>query len=586
MYLFACGVLDSHSAVGTMSKASRGNATGKTTSGGRAVPRAIGPMVVAAVATFASICTLAPDVGGPGMTCDELYYVSQGKHLVSALRQQGLAFYEFDNIRRNFPWAPDGPPVYPPLGDFILGCSHHVFDTAPDIPWAVTIVAARFAPALAFGLLVLLVGLVTMRIDGPGAGTIAAAAVMLVPRVFGHSHIAALDTLISLFCVGALAAVIEADSRGGRTRYFALAGVVWGLAMLTKLHGILLAPPVIIWIVWRMRRNSVLPLLAWGASGLATLYAGWPWLWLAPINNLRQFIATATDRQAIHVFYVGRVWEDVEVPWHYPLVMFVAALPVGLLILGVLGIWQYRRSAKPNPGYVLLLGSIAFLLAVFSWPGVPVYDGARLFLMVFPIWAVSVGLGAKWIVDHRALQRFSPAIRFGGVGLLVLLQGVGLFLYHPCQLSHYSLLVGGLRGAESLGFEATYWGDSVTEKVLAEASTRAAGGRLLFAPNLAQFQYPAVAGSSPSLAENEVELVGWDSNRPQAAAGCRYAVFYNRKANLAAIPEAMMWGKVVYEYRIQGVWLAKVVELPNQTAASYPDTVGTTCGRFPNLRSR
>ena len=579
-----------------MSKASEDNATGKIRLGSLSMPRAIGPMVVATIATFASAYTLAPEVGGPGTTCDELYHVAQGKHLVTAFRRQGPAFYSKNNIRQNFPWTPDGPPVHPPLGDLILGCSHHVFDPAPDKPWVISVVAARFAPAVAFGVLVLLVGLATMPIEGPGAGTVAAAAVALVPRVFGHSHIAALDTLISLFFVGAVLAVIEADARGGRTRYFALAGVVWGLAMLTKLHGVLLAPPVIIWVVWRMQRRSALPLLAWGASGMVTLFAGWPWLWLAPIGNLRQFLATATDRHAIHVFYAGRVWEDVQVPWHYPLVMFVVALPVGLLILGLLGIWRYRQSDKPNPGmvqkgvwyrcrngpqgashngtsplfepcpnpgYVLLMGNIVFLLAVFSWPGTPVYDGARLFLMVFPIWAVSVGMGAKWIVDHRVLQQFSPSIRWCGVGLLAASQGVGLLLYHPCQLSHYSLLVGGLRGAERLGFETTYWGDSVTEEVLAEASTYSAHGRLLFAPNLAPFQYPAVASSSPSLANNEVELIGWDSNRPRAATGCKYAVFYNRKADLAAIPEAMRSGKVMYEYRIQGVWLARVVELPN-----------------------
>ena len=564
---------DFHLAVGTMSMASEENANGKTILGSLSVPRAIGPMVVATVAAFASVYTLAPEIGGPGMTCDELDHVAHGKRLVTAFRQQGPAFYSFDNIRRNFPWMPDGPPVHPPLGDFILGCSHHVFDPEPDTPWVISVVAARFAPAAAFGVLVLLVGLATTRIEGPGAGTIAAAAVVLVPRVFGHSHIAALDTLISLFFVGAILAVIEADARGGRTRYFALAGVVWGLAMLTKLHGVLLAPPVIVWVVWRMRREAALPLLAWGASGMATLYAGWPWLWLAPIGNLRQFLATATDRQAIHVFYAGRVWEDVQVPWHYPPVMFVAVLPLGLLILGLLGIWRYRQSDNPNPGYALLMGNIGFLLAIFSWPGTPVYDGARLFLMAFPIWAVSVGLGAKWIVDHRLLQRFSPSSRWCGVGLLAALQGVGLLLYHPCQLSHYSLLVGGLRGAESLGFETTYWGDSVTEEVLIEASAYAAGGRLLFAPNLAPFQSPAVANSSPSLADNEVELIGWDSNRPWDAEGCDYAVFYNRKADLAAIPEAMRSGKVVYEYLIQGIWLARVVELPNQTGAPYPVTV-------------
>jgi hypothetical protein len=147
------------------------------------------------------------------------------------------------------------------------------------------------------------------------------------------------------------------------------------------------------------------------------------------------------------------------------------------------------------------------------------------------------------------------------MGILVAAQGVGLLFYHPCQLSHYSLLVGGLRGAETLGFEPTYWGDSICEDVLAQAATHAAGGKLLFAPNLAPFQSPAVANSSASLADNEVELVAWDSNRPADAAGCKYAVFYNRKADLAAIPDALMSGKVIYEYRVQGVWLARVVEI-------------------------
>ena len=319
-----------------------------------------------------------------------------------------------------------------------------------------------------------------------------------------------------------------------------------------------------------MRKQAALPLLAWGASGMATLYVAWPWLWLAPIGNLREFLATATDRQPIHLFYAGRVWNDVQAPWHYPVVMFLVALPLGLLILGCLGIWRYRQSDRGNPGYALLLGTIAFLLAVFAWPGTPVYDGVRLFLMVFPLWAVSVAMGAKWIVEHRRLRQLSLSTRWYCVGLLLAFQGIGLIVYHPCQLSHYSLLVGGLRGAERLGFETTYWGDSVTEPVLAEASKYAAGGKLLFAPNLASFQSLAVAGSSPSLAENAVELVGWDSNQPQAAEGCDYAVFYNRKADLAGIPKTMTQGEVVHEYRIQGVWLTKVVELRVGSHSSYP----------------
>ncbi|MFH1924820.1 MAG: 4-amino-4-deoxy-L-arabinose transferase, partial [Planctomycetota bacterium] len=280
------------------------------------------------------------------------------------------------------------------------------------------------------------------------------------------------------------------------------------------------------------------------------------------IAHFRQLLGTATGRQAVHVFYAGRVWADHEVPWHYPLVMFVVALPFGLLLLGLVGAWANRRVRKADPGYLLVMGSLLFMLLLFAWPGTPVYDGVRLFLMVFPLWAIFVGAGAKWVVEHPVWRGWSPRLRLGAVGLFVALQGVGLVWYHPCQLSHYSLLVGGLSGAEKLGFEVTYWGDAVAEPLLAEAARRDPGGVVLFGPSLAPFQVPAVALSSPALLENRVLLAGWDASWTEPPPGPRYAVFYQRKADLAGIPERFWSSDVVAEQQKQGVWLARLVELP------------------------
>ncbi|MFH1923506.1 MAG: glycosyltransferase family 39 protein, partial [Planctomycetota bacterium] len=354
----------------------------------RIVLRVAGPVLISLAATVATLATLAPEGGGPGVTCDEGYHVAAGKRLVLALRQQGVGFFRPANVAANFDWPADGLPVHPPLGNGILGGVHHLFDMAPDDLGIISIVPARFAAALAIGFLVLLVGLWATRVDGPVAGCVAAVAVVLVPRVFAHGHLAALDTLTALFFVAAVLAVAEADARGGRPWYYAAAGVVWGLAMLVRIHGLLVLPPVALWLVWRLRRRAVLPLVVWAAAGLATFFAGWPWLWLAPIAHFRQLLGTATGRQAVHVFYAGRVWADHEVPWHYPLVMFVVALPLGLLLLGLLGAWANRRVRKTDPGYLLVMGSLLFMLLLFAWPGTPVYDGVRLFLMVFPLWAI------------------------------------------------------------------------------------------------------------------------------------------------------------------------------------------------------
>ncbi len=524
--------------------------------------RVAGPVLIALAAAVATLATLAPEKGGPGITCDELYHVAYGKGLLWNFGQQGFAFFAPGNVARNFPWAPGGPPVHPPLGNLLLASVHHLFDPDPNDPGLVCIVPARFAPALMFGLLVLLVGLWTTRVEGPAAGCVAAAAVALVPRLFGHAHLAALDMITAFFFVAAVLAVAEADARGGRWWQLALAGIVWGLAMLTRIHGLLVLPPVVVWLAWRRGSRAAAPLAAWGAAGGVTFFVGWPWLWLAPIAHLRQYVGTAAERQAIHVFYAGRVWADRDVPWHYPLVMLVVTLPLGLLVLGILGAWAKRRAPGDAPGYLLVMGALGFMLLIFALPGAPVYDGVRLFLMVFPLWAVSVGVGAKWLVEHEVCPAVMPAARWAVLGVLVVLQGVGLLLYHPCQLSHYSLMVGGLGGAERLGFEVNYWGDAVGESLLAEAARRAPGQVVLFGPSLAQFQVDGVWRSSPALLEAKVRLAGWDRGWRAPPAGCRYAVLYRRKADLAGIPGEVRSGTVIAEHQKQGVWLARLVELP------------------------
>lgn len=534
-----------------------------------------GPILVALVASAATLATLAPSAGGPGITCDELYHVATGKRLVQALRQQGAAFFSPAAIATNFPWTPDGPPVHPPLGNWILGWTHHWFDQAPDDAGAVSIVAARFAPALVFGLLVLIVGLWTARREGPLAGTVAASATALVPRMFAHGHFAALDMITTFFFVAALLAILEAELHGRRWWHFTLAGAVWGLAMLTRLHGVLLVVPVVAWLVIRRVRRRpahgedgesirrrLTGVVCWAGMGLVTLFVGWPWLWLAPMAHLKQFVSTGVDRQAIHVFYAGQVWADHAVPWHYPLAMFLVTLPLGFLALGIVGLWAKGRKAEQAQGYGLLVGSLAWVLLVFAGPTTPVYDGVRLFLMVFPLWAILVGVGGQWLVEHPVCKRLPPRLRGAAVGLLVVGQAMGIVVYHPCQLSHYSLLVGGLRGAERLGFEVTYWGDSVTEPLLAEAARLAPGESVVFGPSLAPFQAPGVAISSPALADHDLRLVDWGENSAKPPRECRLGIFYHRKADLAQIPPECLNAEPLKDCQRQGVWLAKLVRLP------------------------
>ena len=170
---------------------------------------------------------------------------------------------------------------------------------------------------------------------------------------------------------------------------------------------------------------------------------------------------------SLQVQYFGHVYNDRDVPWHYPWLYFAATVPVGLQILGVLGLVQAWRSRRTDPFLMLLAASIGFFLVLFS-TRVPVYDGERLFLVVFPLWAILIGRGftVAWarlggpfdVRDVRWLR--------SGLVAAILAQAYGVVALHPFGLSYYNLLVCGLPGAERLGLELTYWGDAVDRVLL------------------------------------------------------------------------------------------------------------------------
>jgi hypothetical protein len=240
--------------------------------------------------------------------------------------------------------------------------------------------------------------------------------------------------------------------------------------------------------------------------------------------------------------------------------MFAATVPLGLLLLGVLGLWAKRRLTRTDPGFLLLFGAFLLVLVVFALPGTPVYDGVRLFLVVFPVWAVFVGAGSQWLTDHHGWRSVPRRWRLLALGIFLAVQGVGIVIYRQCPLSHYSLIVGGLPGAERLGLEVTYWGDAVGEPLLAEAARLAPGEKVLFGPHLSSHQASAVWLASPALIEADVQLIGWDPNWVTRPAGCRYGIFYRRRADLGSIPPEMIGSRVIREHRNQGVWVARLVE--------------------------
>jgi 4-amino-4-deoxy-L-arabinose transferase-like glycosyltransferase len=445
-----------------------------------------------------------------------------------------------------------------------LGLFHNLSQSIRPTPentsFFVTI-SARSGSAVAFGLLVLLVGHVATNWYGRAAGLIAAGSLVLMPRLFGHAHLAALETVVGLTYTAAVLAVAScwnpANKVSGKTA--CLTGIVFGLALLTKIQAVLLPIPIALWAVYHGRQRALLPLVVWGVSGLVIFFLLWPWLWIDPLGHLAEYLGRTVGRRDLYVWYFGKRIVDSNVPWHYPAVMFLTTVPVGLQVLGGMGLGSKDQSILSQPREQLVLACLLFPLILFSLPGIAVYDGARLFLVVFPLWAILIGKGGaivlKWIS-----RRTSPKAGALIITLFVAAQGYGLFVTAPCYLSYYNLLVGGLPGADRMGLATTYWRDSVTRSLLWETAQLVPDGEVvILVPVLHPVEPGALESQTPALRARNISLKRWDE---VPADKRKYLLVFQREADVPPIvAESLQRAHLLAEVSRQGVQLAALYDL-------------------------
>lgn len=531
--------------------------------------------MVGLVSAFAVLCAVdagndherAYQAEAPGLTVDEPINIDFGVRMASALLD-----FDWQAYRKA-----DKVPDHPPLGRVWIGLCHETaFLIWPPVNQKVpiSIACARTGPALAFGATVFLVGWCAARWYGRFAGVAASLSLVLMPRMFGHAHLAALETCMNLAYAAVVLYLCDRWSGEGAIslrsftnaalpacptpslRRTILGGGLLGLALLTKVQAVLLPIPVVVWALLVWRERAIRPLIIWGTVGMLVFYLGWPWLLDAPLEHLRMYLGRTKDRAVIYVWYFGQAIADRDVPWHYPWVLFLATVPIGLQLLGLVGLWGRRPFLWQTFRGGLLLSCLVFPLVVFSVPGVAVYDGERLFSVVFPLWAVIIGKGADEV--RRLLsQRFAPRLAAAVLWLCLACQSYGLFVTAPCWLSYYNLAVGGLAGADRLGLQITYWGDSITPSLLWEAVRKAGDeGVVVAMPELTPGQWQDLATLNKSVDAYRVKLV------PRDPGDARWLLLFRRKEYLPDdLRGPLDEGRIVASVRRDGVLLAVLYRL-------------------------
>lgn len=544
------------------------------------------PAILLALAAAVSVLTtidLADDLSwstdGPGLTFDESLNVEGGVFFVELALRSGVGmlhpgtFYDIFN-------APEYHPDYPPLGRLPGAAANAVLTrlSGAEQDTLYRISYARIGTACVFGLLIWLVTWFTTTRAGIIAGLAAGIALWFTPRVFAHAHLASVETMVNLTYAGCV--LVTAKLLSGKETLTARDGVIpgflLGVALLTKIQAIFLPPVLTIWILWQWKRNGVAALLVLAVTSFIVFLVGWPWLWADPIGRFIQYFTQATDRITLYCYYFGERYADKAVPWHYPFVMFLVTTPIPFLILGLFGTTLSGRSTDRECQGLsrrenqLIAGAILLPLIVFAIPGVAVYDGERLFLMIWPLFSIWVGIASSRL--FRLLrQRVHVAAAVVALVACFAFPAWQLVSIHPCQLSYYNGLVGGLNGASRLGMEPTYWGDSLAPQFLREISDQLPEGATVgIAPVLHPIYLDGTQKQSWLRHRPDLKIVPYDD---KAADPPRYVLFVRRLADpWDSLINKQPGTTTLAEFKRGGVPLAELILLPDSTGKANGNT--------------
>jgi 4-amino-4-deoxy-L-arabinose transferase-like glycosyltransferase len=390
--------------------------------------------------------------------------------------------------------------------------------------WLAPLDAARLGPMLLWALATGAMFYRMARDYSPAAGVGAVAALLLMPRVFAHAHFASLDGPLTSCWVLAWATFAPAlrafpneagTSRKERPRnnlgtvpIFAqrkwdcppsipvarwavvvLWGITLGMTLSCKATGWLAPLPFLAWAAVFRGRDAVgrpfqgvnnglerpfYIVTAGLAVALVTFFLLNPPLWHDPVQGWATFFRLNLDRAAqpglnISTQFFGRMYNlDYSLPWYNTLVWTAVTVPVGILVLGLIGVAAVLRRWREDRAGMLLLANWLVLLVVRALPGTPPHDAERLILPSFAFLAALAGVGCHAVLRKPALADKLPVAPTGlparpkrpwhtiAIGTLILLyagSATSLCWYAPQWLSYYNLLIGGLPGATALGME-------------------------------------------------------------------------------------------------------------------------------------
>lgn len=481
---------------------------------------------------------------GLGLTWDESIYF----HFSDSLRSWSLHGFPLDQASLTKFWAfsPYHNP-HPPLLKICSAATAWFFADILPFPLdyrSAHLIFAATGLATAF----ILLRRIFSRALCLSALIFAAAA----PRVFGEILIATTDGPVWIaWLVLTLLAWRWCETASTPRWLWPLFAIVLSCAVGVKFTGWLAVFPLLAYALWKRKMHVVSGMIAAAAAALIVLTAVHPEYWRSPGRAIWNFLTYPGQRREIPIslYYLGRMYVGPP-PWHYFDLMTLATWPMGL--------WLFlpfclRRDGPPRRLAVILFFSAGFWFLLGHVPSVPKHDGVRQFVSVYPLMGLLSWLGFVNLFERIHWERFMrdrlKKFVWALPGLAMVLT---LWSAHPHELSYYSGLVGGIRGAEKKGFEMTYYFEAINRDFLQAMNREVTKeSTLKMVPS-----WPDVIGYYQKVGQLTPHLRFLGEDIPQEP---DYYVFSRRRGILSE--DLYLFAPAVYEATYQGVSLAKFVRV-------------------------
>lgn len=396
------------------------------------------------------------NLNGTGQVWDEASYLRDGYNLIEMVKHQ-----DFTNAL----WWKNID--HPPLSKYgrglvsYLDIEKYTPDGQPVFRYDLTY--DRMLSAILVSLTAILVLIIGWRYISRNVGIMAAIIFSMLPILVGHSRIGLLEPFMILTYTTSVFSFILFLENPKRERCV-LAGILLGLAMLSKETSIVLLPPflILMTVIYQKYKKRdlynkifIYQLLSIFALGGLTFFIFWP----MPFFHIKEMLAfTYGLRFKTHTAIPEVFFGDLQLvrPWYY-IIYFLITTPLIVLLLFLYGLYNSNKTKN---------WFLYILVAWFLFPFVQSFyhnrqQGIRYIIQMYVPMAIIAAYGFEMLISKFVKQQRKKLLFF--IPIIIYLF-ITLAKITPYYIDYFNGLVGGAKGVyEKKLFHLAWWGEGERE---------------------------------------------------------------------------------------------------------------------------